>query len=194
MKYSFIMICIPIILFCSNTYAGPFGLKMGMKLNEIDTKAKKIAPGKYFVSVPNQHSAFEKYVVQVAPQTGLCYIKAIGKDIATSAYGVELKSEFYDMKEKLDKTYGKGKATDRLMYDSIWDEPNEWMMGLIKKERLLFVIWENSSGKNVKGNIKNIAMAAQPSSRSKGYIAIDYTFSNNDKCEQEISSQEDSAL
>mgnify|MGYP003958202049 FL=1 len=183
-----------IIIYCQNVYAGPFGLKMGMKLDKIDSKAKMVAPGMYYVSVPKPHSSFEKYVVNIAPKTGLCYIKAIGKDIPTSVYGIELKSKFNDMKVKLDKAYGKGKTTDKLMPNSIWHEANEWMKGLIKKERHLFAIWENSSGKNVKGDIVNIAMAAKPSGRSKGYIAIDYTFKNEDKCKKEISSQEDGAL
>ena len=182
-------------IFGATAFAGPFGLKMGMPLEQIDAKAKQLAPGKYQITnVPKPHSAFESYVVQVAPKAGLCWIKAIGKDITTSSYGVELKSAFYDMKEKLDKAYGNSKTTDRLLPGSIWHESNEWMMGLIKKERFLFAIWEKETGAKLKNNIITITMAAKPSARSKGYIGVDYSFSNEEECNKEIESQEDGAL
>ena len=70
----------------TNAMAGPFGLNMGMSLKEIGGKPKKIANGKYeIVDIPKPHSAFESYIVQVSPKSGLCWIKAISKDIATSA-------------------------------------------------------------------------------------------------------------
>lgn len=177
------------------TIAGPFGLGMGMSLKDIGGSPRKIAPGKYeLTDVPNPHSAFKKYIVQVAPKNGLCWIKAIGKDISTSAYGIELKSAFNDMKGKLEKSYGEHATTDLLMPGSIWKEPNEFMMGMIKKERFLMAIWNSTKSSRLTNNIKQIGLDAKPNGRDNGYITVEYSFTNEESCEAELSAKEDSTL
>lgn len=183
------------LMYATNAMAGPFGLDMGMTLEDIGGKPEKIGNGKYkLTSVPKPHSAFEAYIVQISPNGGLCWIKSIGKDIPTSAYGIELKSAFNDMKGKLEKTYGKHETTDLLMPGSIWKEPNEFMMAMIKKERLLMAIWDAGNGSTLTDNIKQIGLIASPGSRDKGYISVEYSFSNEKACEAELAAQEDGAL
>jgi len=175
--------------------AGPFGLSMGMKKSEFKGKLKEVAPYKYQTStVPKKHSSFESYVVKIGPKSGLCYIKAIGKDISTNTYGVEVKSAFDNMELKLKKSYGNNKRVDHLRYESIWDEPKDWMPGLIKGERLLFALWNKEEGSTLKGNLKDVALGASGTSRSKGYLAIDYSFMNKDACDAEVAATEDGAL
>ncbi len=182
-------------LFVTYAMAGPFGLEKGMTLKGIGGNPEKVGHGIYKLdSVPKPHSAFEAYVVRIAPKGGLYWIKAIGKDIETSTYGMELKSAFNEMKEKLGATYGKHKTMDVLLPGSIWDEPNDWMMGLIKKERILAAIWEKSEGSSLPSEIEQIGLIASPTSRDKGYIAIEYSFTNKDDCEAELAAQEDDAL
>jgi len=189
------MIVIVELFLSSSAIAGPFGLEMGMSLKEIGGTPENIAYGKYkLTSVPKPHSAFEFYVIQVAPNSGLCWIKAIGKDIATSSYGLELKSEFSEMEKKLEGTYGKHKIMDFLMPGSIWNEPNEWMMGLIKKERVLMALWDKKEGSALPANLETVALIASPSSRDKGYISIEYLFANEESCNAELAAQEDDAL
>lgn len=188
---------VAIIMTATSTFAmaGPFGLNMGMSIKQIDPQAKEVAPGKYITTkVPKPHSSFEKYVVQVGKKNGLCWIKAIGKDIQTSSYGIELKSAFEEMNEKLTKAYGKGETTDLLMTGSIWNEPNDFMMALIKKERFLMTIWSTEKGSKVDGELKRLGLVASPGGRDKGYLSIEYSFTNEDACEKEIAAQEDSAL
>lgn len=58
-------------------YANPFGLEMGMSIDEIDGAAELLVSGKYKVSVSRLHSAFEAYAVTVG---GFCAIKGnVGK-------------------------------------------------------------------------------------------------------------------
>lgn len=124
----------------------------------------------------------------------MCWIKAIGKDISTSAYGVELKLEFEEMNEKLTKAYGAGETTDILMSGSIWDEPKDFMMALIKKERFLMVIWDEEKASDLKENLTQVGLIASPIGRSKGYLLVEYSFSNKENCDKEIAAQEDGAL
>lgn len=182
-------------LFVQSVIAGPFGLNMGMSIKTIDAKAKQAAPGLFTTSnVPKPHSAFENYALKIGSKSGLCWIKAIGKDISTSSYGLELKSEFEEMRGKLDKAYGKSETTDLLLSGSIWREPNEFMMAMIKKERFLMAVWSKDKSPKLKGNLVQIGLIASPGGRDKGYLSVEYSFSNKDACEKEIAAQEDDAL
>jgi len=186
-------------LIVTNAMAGPFGLYKGMSLKEIGGKPEKLqntilGNGIYKINVPKPHSAFEAYIVKVAPKGGLCWIRAIGKDIATSSYGLELKSAFSEMEEKLGATYGKHEIMDVLYPGSIWDRPNDWMMGLIKKERILLAVWEKSEGSSLPSDIEQIGLIVGPTSRDKGYIEIEYSFTNKEACEAELAAGEDDAL
>lgn len=184
-----------VVLWSQSAFAGPFGLSMGMDLKQIDIEAEQVAPGVYVTSkVPKSHSAFEKYALKIGPNSGLCWIKAIGKDISTSSYGIELKSAFDDMQAKLTKAYGKGKTTDMLMPGSIWKEPNEWLMAMIQKERILMSVWKKGEGSTLNDDLIQVGLIASPSGRSEGYLSIEYSFSNKDTCNKEIASTEDGAL
>ena len=133
------------ILFAQAAIAGPFGLNMGMTIKQIDANAKQVEPGIFITTeVPKPHSGFETYAVKVGSTSGLCWIKAIGKDVSTSVYGFELKLEFKEMEQKLTKAYGKGEETDLLMPGSIWSEPKDFMAAMAKKERFLMTIWKNN--------------------------------------------------
>lgn len=190
-----IIASVAFILFAQVANAGPFGLNMGMTIKQIDANAKQAAPGVFTTSkVPKPHSAFETYAVKVGSKSGLCWIKAIGKDISTSAYGIELKSAFEEMEQKLTKAYGKGEKTDLLLPGSIWKEPNEFMMAMIKKERFLMAVWEKNKGSELKDDLVQVGLIASPGGRDKGYLSLEYSFSNKDACDKEIAAQEDNAL
>ena len=176
-------------------YAGPFGLEMGQSLNQIDKEAKQVAPNVYTTTkVPKPHSAFELYALKIGPKSGLCWVKAIGKNIGTSAYGIELKSEFNEMKRKLEKAYGKHETTDLLLPGSIWNEPDEFMMAMIKKQRFLMAIWDGEKGSTLSDNLESVGLIANPGGRDKGYLSIEYSFTNKEECDKEIAALEDGAL
>jgi glucosamine 6-phosphate synthetase-like amidotransferase/phosphosugar isomerase protein len=180
--------------FASTAFAaGPFGIEKGTKLASLG-ESKEIAPGKYTFTPKKAHPAFETYVALVTDSQGVCWIKAIGKDIRTSTYGTELKSEFSSFESKLSKAYGENKKYDYLMPDSIWDEPKDYMPALIKKERVLATLWSAEHNSKMKDNLKSLALFASGSSRESGYIAIEYEFDNYDSCKKEISAKVDDVL
>jgi hypothetical protein len=174
--------------------ASQFGLKMGMSLNQIDKNAKKVGNGLYYVSVPKPHSAFSKYVIRICPKKGLYYIKAIGKDISTNGSGYAIQTAFEDMEEKLTKAYGKHQKIDFLSSGSLWDESHYWMMGLLKQDRYLLAHWNKKEGSRLKDNLSSVILGVSALSQEKGYISIDYTYSNSVECEKELAAMEDDAL
>jgi hypothetical protein len=173
---------------CSNTaLAGPFGLKMGMSLTEIDAGRQPLACGKYPIGiVPEPDSAFESYTVQVGPESGLCWVKAVGRKIVTNSEGAGLKENFYKIKAGLDRLYGSSNTVDRLLPGSKWDKPNDWMEGLFRQERFLFAVWDQESGANPGNDIVSITAMANPVGKRTGYIAVDYSFANKVACDNEI--------
>ena len=182
-------------MFSCATFAGPFGLEMGMTIDQIDKNAKQISSGKFKTDiVPKPHSSFEAYVLQFSSNTGLCYIKAVGKTFSVNSYGAELESVFTGLKDKLDTVYGKSKLLDALMPKSIWNEPNDWMMGLYKKERLLAAEWNTGTGAKLPEHLSTIVMMAHAMGTDKGWVSVDYKFNNHHSCEKEISAQEDDSL
>lgn len=173
---------------------GPFGVAMGMTKEMFKGHITPIGNGTYlFDNPPKPHPDFVRYAVQISDKSGLCWIKAIGKDITTNPHGHQLQTEFDDFEEKLDQRYGKHKRTDFLTVGSIWKEPEDWMRALHKKERYLFTSWKGAE-KPLPNDIASVALLATANDTNSGYLAIEYSFSNETECEQEIKAQNDAGL
>ncbi|MDD5333821.1 MAG: hypothetical protein PHS32_08740 [Rhodoferax sp.] len=174
---------------------GPFGLWVGMTVHDFGAPLDEIAPCKFQIpTVPKPHSAFERYVCQITPKLGLSWIKAVGKTIETSGYGVELKSAFESMEQKLATTYGKQTRLDFLMHESIWNEPRDWMQAVLSKERVLMSEWRKDAAATLSDSLTSVALIAGVYDTSSGYIMIEYSFENATKAEAEIAAMEDDAL
>jgi hypothetical protein len=185
----------PAILMQPLRRVGPFGLWMGMKLQDLAVESEEVAAFKYrIVSPPRPHSAFSDYVLQVAPTAGLCWIKAIGTTIKAGSFGTDLKSKFDEMEQKLLKSYGSFTRTDQLMPGSIWNEPRDWMAGLRSKERYLFSRWDHESGALLQNGLKAVFLGATAFDSDSGFIYVEYFFVNDVRGEAEIASMEDDAL
>lgn len=174
----------------------PFGLSLGMKLEDFsESMPVELAPFKYRLDKPPKtHPAFEFYVLQIAPVSGLSWIKAVGRNIPTNGFGNSINSAFLEMEGKLKNTYGKCERTDLLLQGSIWNEPQDWMMALVKEERFLASQWSAKTGANLPEAIESVFLVAKGEDTDTGYIAIEYTLKNNAAATQEIESSQDDAL
>jgi hypothetical protein len=179
-------------------FAGPFGLDMGMTIDQIKNKTGKIPElvqdDLYRVDPPNKNDMFEAYIVQISPKYGIVWIKAIGKDITTNGYGIQLKSAFDSLVSSIEKTYGKYKKTDFLMSSSIWKDPDDFMMGLLRKDRYLMASWNKESDSTLPNDIVTIAVAATASSSSKGYISLEYYSPSKELADAEKKAKQDSVF
>ncbi len=174
---------------------GPFGLGMGIKREDFEGSLEEVQPYKFqALNVPKVHSAFKCYYLQITPVQGLSWIKAVGKPISTNQFGLEVKSAFEDFKEKLEKIYGVSERIDFLMYDSIWNEPRDWMQAIDNGERRLAAKWEITTTRKLQNDLGSIYLYAAAENTSVGYIAIEYAFTNQTASAQEIALLEDDAL
>lgn len=180
---------------------GPFGLEAGLTQKNIeDMIGAKLKPLPDSVNLytsdklPKQNADFEMYGLFISPKAGLCQIRAVGKSIDTDSYGLALKSKFEDLSSSLSSLYGKAETTDLLLAGSIWKEPQHWMMGLENKERFLSATWKGAKETPLKNNIRAISIEARANGSSKGYVYLQYSFTNDDVCQEEIAGAKKSSL
>jgi len=196
---NFLIVVLFVVLFCHHDIllAGPFGLEKGMSLEKIGGNPEKISNGLYMIeSVPRPHPSFVLYGIRVAPKTGLYMIKASSEPIPTNSFGIQLKTAFNEIMDKLQATYGNHKKIDELMIGSIWDNANDWMTALSKKERTLAAIFSIENGSTLPDDIKMISLYTDVvnGNRSNGIILIEYYFKNYDEGKAEIAASEDKVL
>lgn len=180
---------------------GPFGLEAGLTQKNIeDMIGAKLKPLPDSVNLytsdklPKSNADFEMYGLLISPKAGLCQIRAVGKNIDTDSYGLALKSRFEELSSSLSSLYGKAETTDLLLSGSIWKEPQDWMMGLNKKERFLSATWKGTQETPLKNNIGAISIEARANSSAQGYVYLQYTFTNDDVCQAEIDGAKKSSL
>ena len=139
--------------------------------------------------MPRPHSAFEYYVLQITSQFGLSWIKGIGKTIQTNSFGTQLVGEFNSLEQKLSGVYGLGARTDLLMTGSIWNEPRDYMMGLVQHDRYLMTKWSPS-----RESLVTVAVIATAIDNSSGFVAVEYYFENSDAADAVVAAVEDEVL
>lgn len=179
-------------LLCAGTaWSGPFGLSKGMSVEQVRAlgplEPSKTTPYAYAAkSLRDGHDAFEAYSFLITPEDGLCKVTAIGKDVKTSVYGDELKRAFTGLADALAEKYGRpSNQYDFLRSGSMWNEPKDFMMGLVRKERTLSWYWMGG----LPDELQSIAIEARGISASAGFISLSYEFQGSDACVDKATSR-----
>lgn len=171
---------------------GPFGLAKGISVATlqklVDLAPVPSTPGVYKATrVPKGSGDFESYTLVVGPHQGLCKIAGIGRNISTSSQGIELRSAFDRLESMVAERYGTGSRIDQLLPGSIWQEPNDFMMGLVKKERHLETYWlKDKPDAHLPPDIEAISLEANGLRSDVGYMDVSFEFNNFDACQKEI--------
>jgi hypothetical protein len=155
----------------------PFGFKGGMTKEQITgALGESVQQDKgdvlLLTSAPKPHPDFKYYFVCVSPSKGLAKVSAVSMDIESNSFGVALKEKFEETLKALENKYGKAtKVVERVREGSIWNEPEDWMMGLANKERMLGAHWGHVAG-------VSISLLAEASSSSEGSLTVNYEFTS----------------
>jgi hypothetical protein len=178
--------------------AGPFGLEMGMSLEELKKQMSLHQITTYGYATfapPHPHPRIISYVLAVTPDHGLCWVTGSSNVSSVSVYGTELIEEFESFEKALTQKYGK--AADRfdfLKAGSIWRASNEWMIALNKRERTLSSYWISNKKNKLLDNISLISIEAEADDQNSGSITITYEFNNWKQCGDFIRSKVNSSL
>lgn len=185
MKKSFAFLTI--LFTCAlSVFAGPFGLSMGMSLEEIAAECtdepKYIADDRYLIQPTKSHPLFENYIAWVSETNGLYYIKGISREIKTTGYGTEAKQEFSKLISPLERKYGKFKRIDTVQKDTLWQDDCDWMRAIAHGARTYEAHWE-ATKENIADFDGLVTIAAGVKTREtyvtdKAYIWLEYGFLN----------------
>lgn len=179
------------------TADGPFGLSMGMSQDDMGPLEPMDSPLLFMaeqVPVPSSH--FDMYVVMMGEKAGLCAVRTITDPIDTNRFGHALTREFEKLQDALAERYNnEGTKVDLVMPGSLWDEPQDFMMGLRRDDRKLVTLWEaNDNTAMAAANLSTITLEAKALTRSKGVLVLQYEFENMTQCREESRQQENQGL
>lgn len=178
---------------------GPFGLQMGMSLDELrkvtTVTPRADYPGVYLAdSLPRGHPEFVQYLLVLNDSLGLCRIAALGKTYDDNDFGTQIQRRFSAIADAVTSRYGKAKRYDFLKAGSIWKADRYWMMGLLKKERYLSAYWSREHGSSLPPEIASVALEANATSPSQSYLTLNYEFSNFDSCQAAMQAKQNAAF
>ncbi|HEX8697000.1 MAG TPA: hypothetical protein VF746_31570 [Longimicrobium sp.] len=172
----------------ASTEARPFGFRAGATLSSLSSYGIERTDNNGIYRVrraPESHPDFDGFTLVISPSHGLCKVVASSRTVETSAYGDRLKNLYERIRDALHAKYGEGEEFDYLRSGSIWDEPRDWMMGLLREERTLASYWGRDSG-TLPGNLQAIALKAVALSPSSGFLLLNYEFSTFAACKEEL--------
>ncbi len=207
----------------SQAFAGPFGLSQGLPIEEV-AKLGQFVPGErpstYVAkTVTNGHSDFETYSVLLTPQQGLCSVVADTKEIYSNAFGHQLRRRFSELTNALIKKYGYPRVSPDFSrtfdfsknfgfwnLEGVWIEDNTWMDSLLDRSRTLNATWEEGNRTAVSEEslptpdlvlpdaLVRIRVNALARSASRGYLRVEYRFSNYAACVAAVELKKNSNL
>jgi hypothetical protein len=177
--------------------SGPFGLHRGMTKEEViqivgKDAVKEVKGDRLKLrTVPKPHRAFEFYSLSFSPKDGLLQIIGVGNDIRTNGFGESVHDSFMEMRDAISNTYGQPEFNlDYLKQGSIWRESEDWMIGLVKKERELSAAWS----KHLPSRIRGIVLEAKGLSAERGFLELTYEFDGWDEYVDSLKNKENSVF
>lgn len=174
---------------------GPFGFEMGQSIRDVVGAEKIDAPGLYRVnSPPKSHSDFEAIILEAYPDTGICKIRGIGRDLLGDGAGASIRGKVDDLAKALETKYGAPRKSDRCIADRIKCDPSFWMMTLDDNERVYAYLWESQSEGMKAANIGEIAVGAAATNIQDSYPILEFYSADASACEAARNSSSADAL
>lgn len=186
MRKSFIFLFITFFTLPS-IFAGPFGLDMGMTLEEVanvcTSEPEYIADDRYYIQPEKSHPLFEGYIAWISDSEGLYYIRGVSREIQTNGYGTEVKDEFSKILSPLERKYGKFKKVNSLADDTIYYEDRNWMDSIAYGARTFGADWVAKETEHDNfGGLISISLGIKTEATyitRKAYIWLEYGFINS---------------
>ena len=180
------------IIISTFLYAAPFGLKMGMTIEEIAELCEEEPyfekDDVYIIKPIKSHPLFSYYRVYVNEKTGLYQISAISDNIKCNQYGTELQNAFNNLKDRIGKTYGKPQTIDKIDQNlrNIDKSDSHWFQTLKDGSRDLYAVW----GEKIKlsDNLSKVELKCVADSgyiSGNGHLVLYYYFNNASSVEDE---------
>ncbi len=179
------------LLCASAAMAGPFGfdLEDSRKPSKAYSFCEETDRGKFFnygcTTAPKAHPDMEYYRVSFVEGVGVCGVKGMGKDIPDNPRGYYTRSNTDKIANQIKSKYGPwSEADDYLLYNSIGDESEYWMMSVKQENRHYYYMWDLKN-RSING-IDEIYVAAKATGMNTGYVIVEFLTPLEDICDQAI--------
>jgi hypothetical protein len=165
--------------------SAPFGVPMGSPISNYKSCEKAEQVGWYTCkTLPRSHAAFELYIIQAHPRHGVCFVKALGKDINRDARGVRTRAEIEKLAGQIAQTYGPHtRIRDTLSSRSDLKGVDEWMQAVEEDERTFSYDWIRGPYPN---DLDSIHLFASATDGETGYAVAEFYYKNNTLCDDEL--------
>ena len=174
-------------------FAGAFGFEEGMTYNEVKNQSINIIHEAQInnltliqVEPKKNHIEFNDYILIIDEDYGLVKIIAETSHIETNRYGQQLTNTLNSITQSLSNKYGSEIAIDSLYENSIWEQPESYMMSLVKQERTLGNYWIT--------NDSYIYIEATGISTNEGKITLTYEYYDFEKALEKYTNLESQIL
>ena len=170
-------------------YAAPFGLKMGMTIEEIAEQCEEepsfVKDDIYLVKPIKKHPLFSYYAVYVSEKTGLYQIRAISDSVTCNKYGTEIQNAFNSVKDRISKTYGKPRIINKVdsTISSFLQKDEDWFHTLKDGARQLSAIWGENT--ELTDNLISVALDCVADNYEDAHLVLYYYFTNSTSVEDE---------
>jgi len=174
-------------------YAAPFGLKMGMTIEEIAEQCEEepsfVKDDIYLVKPIKKHPLFSYYAVYVNEKTGLYQIRAISDSMTCNAYGTEIQNAFNSVKDRIAKTYGKPRIINKVdaSLSDYMKQDKYWFYNLKNGAQQLSAIWGEKT--ELADNLISVALDCVADNDIYHYedahLVLYYYFTNSTSVEDE---------
>lgn len=178
------LICLELLV-ARSAIAGPFGFSKSDNAESLEfCKPIKDQPSIYRCeAVRNPHPDLTVYLLQSFPTTGICWIKATTATFLVNSFGTSARSRVDRIADQLKLSYSDNfKKYDFLMSGSVWSDPKYWTIGLLKDERTYAYEWSLKNKSTMKDGVLTVSVQANALSTDQAYVAVNYTFDNEEAC------------
>lgn len=165
--------------------AAPFGLKMGMTMDEVLVASNgtplKPAPERkdaYSFVPAKPHPLFSRYYVLIDNKVGLYGIIAIGDELELDDYGTQIKDAFNNATTRVSKTYGNPLITDTIEPDTLLKDERYWSDAFHDGARKLSATWPYNANGTLGDNLLRIMITAVSTGYQTGCVVLTYSFTN----------------
>lgn len=160
---------------------GPFGLRMGMSVDDLRACAgvSTLGPHEYQVSqLPLGEPGFAQYRLLITPEHGLCRIVATTCQVPVDSTGRHLRQRFEHLCRRLSPLYGPARIYDHGPAHHPADGVNAgWMLELLALERTLGAFWSGHV-RSWPGEVEAVALQAQATGLRTGVLELIFELRN----------------
>jgi hypothetical protein len=153
---------------------GPFGLHMGMRLEEIGVPEKSTYELHQFDNLPSGHPFFTKYMLSIAPTAGLFHVNAWQEFHDGNASEANLRGTFEELRGAFEEFFGSSTAVDE----------SRFIEGIRCLE--LSAVWTRSRGARLYDDVTTIILSVHQDHRTYGTVKAQFFYSNFLRAQSEV--------